>query len=85
MAARLIVAPALARTSVAPRDRCIWDGGNLCKGVIGLAMLRWRSLPAQAAGLQHWPQEVLFSLRRFKQQGASYFRASTKEAEHAGA
>ena len=33
---------ALARTSVAPRDRCIWDGGNLCKGVIGLAMLRWR-------------------------------------------
>ena len=40
---------------------------------------------AQAAGLQHRPQEVLFSLRRFKQQGASYFRASTKEAEHAGA
>jgi hypothetical protein len=33
---------ALARTSVAPRDRCIWDGGNLCKGVVGLAMLRWR-------------------------------------------
>lgn len=40
---------------------------------------------AHAAGLQHRPQEVLFSLRRFKQQGASYFRASTKEAEHAGA
>ncbi|HNW63109.1 MAG TPA: Lrp/AsnC family transcriptional regulator [Piscinibacter sp.] len=38
-----------------------------------------------AAGLQHRPHEVLFSLRRFKQQGASYFRASTKEAEHAGA
>jgi DNA-binding Lrp family transcriptional regulator len=39
---------------------------------------------ACAAGLQHQPHEVLFSLRRFKQQGASYFRASTKEAEHAG-
>lgn len=33
---------ALARTSVAPHERCIWDGGNLCKGMIGLAMLRWR-------------------------------------------
>jgi hypothetical protein len=32
----------LARTSVAPRNRCVWDGGNLCKGVLGLSMLRWR-------------------------------------------
>ncbi len=40
---------------------------------------------ARAAGVQQHPHELLFSLRRFKQQGASYFRASTKEAEHAGA
>ena len=39
----------------------------------------------RAAGLQEHPRELLFSLRRFKQQGASYFRACTKEAEHAGA
>ena len=32
----------LSRRSVAPADRCIWDGGNLCKAVIGLAMFRWR-------------------------------------------
>jgi hypothetical protein len=32
----------LARRSVSPEDRCVWDGGNLCKGVLGLAMLRWR-------------------------------------------
>ncbi len=32
----------LSRRSVAPADRCVWDGGNLCKGVVGLAMLRWR-------------------------------------------
>lgn len=32
----------LSRRSVAPQDRCIWDGGNLCKAMIGLAMLRWR-------------------------------------------
>jgi DNA-binding Lrp family transcriptional regulator len=40
---------------------------------------------ARAAGLQRHRHEVLFSLRRFKQQGASYFRAAAKEAEHAGA
>lgn len=40
---------------------------------------------ARAAGLQNHPHEVLFSLRRFKQQGASYFRTDVKEAEHAGA
>jgi DNA-binding Lrp family transcriptional regulator len=40
---------------------------------------------ARAAGVDRHPHEVLFSLRRFKQQGASYFRASTKEDEHAGA
>lgn len=43
---------ALARTSVAPRDRCVWDGGNLCKGVIGLAMLRWRRFAALFARRQ---------------------------------
>ncbi|MEM9452646.1 MAG: proteasome accessory factor PafA2 family protein [Myxococcota bacterium] len=32
----------LSRRSVAPEDRCIWDGGNLCKSMIGLAMFRWR-------------------------------------------
>ncbi len=31
----------LSRRSVAPEDRCIWDGGNLCKAMIGLAMFRW--------------------------------------------
>jgi siroheme decarboxylase len=40
---------------------------------------------ARAAGLQRHAREVLFSLRRFKQQGASYFRSPTQEAEHAGA
>ncbi|MEX1363465.1 MAG: proteasome accessory factor PafA2 family protein [Nannocystaceae bacterium] len=32
-----------SRRSVVPSDRAIWDGGNLCKSVLGLAMLRWRS------------------------------------------
>jgi hypothetical protein len=32
----------LYRRSVAPGDRCVWDDGNLCKGVIGLGLLRWR-------------------------------------------
>lgn len=31
----------LSRRSAAADDRCIWDGGNLCKAMIGLAMLRW--------------------------------------------
>lgn len=32
-----------SRRSVVPADRAIWDGGNLCKSMLGLAMLRWRS------------------------------------------
>ena len=36
---------------------------------------------ARAAGLEQRPHEVLFSLRRFKQQGGSYFRAVQAEAE----
>lgn len=32
----------LSRRSVSPDDRCVWDGGNLCKAVMGLAMLRVR-------------------------------------------
>jgi len=32
----------LSRRSVAPGQRCVWDNGNLCKGMLGLAMLRWR-------------------------------------------
>jgi len=39
----------------------------------------------RATGLQRHGHEVLFSLRRFKQQGASYFRSSTREADHVGA
>lgn len=35
---------------------------------------------ARAAGLDRHPSEVLFSLRRFKQQGASYFRST--ETDH---
>lgn len=31
-----------SRRSVAPSDRAIWDGGNLCKSVLELGMLRWR-------------------------------------------
>jgi Pup amidohydrolase len=42
----------LARTSVAPRDRCLWDGGNLCKGVVGLALLRFRRFAALFARRQ---------------------------------
>lgn len=37
---------------------------------------------AQAAGLDQRPHEVLFSLRRFKQQGGSYFRSTRREADH---
>lgn len=37
---------------------------------------------ARAAGLEHHPHEVLFSLRRFKQRGGSYFRANVDEAAH---
>lgn len=37
---------------------------------------------ARAAGLDRLPHEVLFSLRRFKQQGGSYFRSTPREAEH---
>ncbi len=37
---------------------------------------------AHAAGLAHRPHEVLFSLRRFKQRGGSYFRANVDEAAH---
>lgn len=36
---------------------------------------------ARAAGLAHHPHEVLFSLRRFRQRGGSYFRAAPSEAE----
>jgi siroheme decarboxylase len=38
---------------------------------------------ARVAGLQHRPHEILFSRRRFKQQGASYFRGT--EAVNVGA
>lgn len=31
-----------SRRSVAPSDRAIWDGGNLCKALIGVAMFRVR-------------------------------------------
>lgn len=34
----------------------------------------------QASGLQDFPHAVLFSRRRFKQQGASYFRAAHRQA-----
>lgn len=37
---------------------------------------------ARAAGLSDRPHEVLFSLRRFKQQGGSYFRTTPREASH---
>ncbi|MFT3953196.1 MAG: Lrp/AsnC family transcriptional regulator [Piscinibacter sp.] len=37
---------------------------------------------AQAAGLAGYPHEVLFSLRRFKQQGGSYFRTTAREVAH---
>ncbi len=36
----------LSRRSVAPADRCLWDGGNLCKALVGLAMLRWHRFAA---------------------------------------
>jgi siroheme decarboxylase len=36
---------------------------------------------AHAAGLEHRPHEVLFSLRRFKQEGGHYFRSTQREAE----
>ncbi|WP_298828289.1 Lrp/AsnC family transcriptional regulator [uncultured Piscinibacter sp.] len=35
-----------------------------------------------AAGLASTPRQTLFSRRRFKQQGASYFRAAPNEAAH---
>lgn len=35
-----------SRRSVDREDRCIWDGGNLCKGVLGLAMFHWRHFAA---------------------------------------
>lgn len=37
---------------------------------------------AAAAGIAHLPHEVLFSLRRFKQQGGSYFRTPAQHADH---
>lgn len=37
---------------------------------------------ARAAGLADRPHEVLFSLRRFRQQGGSYFRTLPLEASH---
>jgi len=40
-------------------------------------------LAAHAAGLQACAREVLFSRRRFKQQGASYFRDGAREQAHA--
>lgn len=40
---------------------------------------------AAAAGLAQQPHEVLFSLRRFKQQGGSYFRTRAHDAAHAHA
>jgi DNA-binding Lrp family transcriptional regulator len=40
---------------------------------------------ARAAGLQQRAQQLLFSRRRFKQQGASYFRHATPRTEHVGA
>ncbi len=39
----------------------------------------------RAAGLQRHAREVLFSGQRFKQQGASYFRRTASEIEHARA
>jgi hypothetical protein len=39
----------------------------------------------RAAGLQDRARELLFSGRRFKQQGASYFRHTASEVEHARA
>jgi siroheme decarboxylase len=38
-----------------------------------------------AAGLAHCARELLFSRRRFKQQGGSYFRSAEQEAGHAHA
>ena len=38
---------------------------------------------ARGAGLGSVPHEVLFSCRRFKQQGASYFHSASTEAAHA--
>ena len=40
---------------------------------------------AHAAGLAATPRQTLFSRRRFKQQGASYFRAASNEAAHVSA
>lgn len=37
---------------------------------------------ARAAGLSELPHEVLFSLRRFKQHGGSYFQTPTRHAVH---
>lgn len=37
---------------------------------------------AREAGLLHRPHEVLFSLRRFRQRGGSYFRSPADEAVH---
>jgi Pup amidohydrolase len=45
----------LYRRSVAPGDRCVWDDGNLCKGVTGLTLLRgrrWTGLFARRQRLQ---------------------------------
>jgi DNA-binding Lrp family transcriptional regulator len=36
-----------------------------------------------ASGLQRWPRQVLFSRRRFKQQGPSYFRDDAAQGRHA--
>ncbi len=40
------------------------------------------SSAARAAGLDMRSQQVLFSLRRFKQEGGSYFRSTTPELAH---
>lgn len=39
----------------------------------------------QSAGLASYPHEVLFSGRRFRQEGGSYFRAPAREVAHAQA
>lgn len=49
----------LSRRSVAPQDRCVWDGGNLCKALLGVAMFRL------------WPLASLLRRRQRLQLGLS--------------
>ncbi|MCA9705548.1 MAG: proteasome accessory factor PafA2 family protein [Myxococcales bacterium] len=44
----------LSRRSVAPEDRCVWDDGNLCKALLGLAMLRGRRFASLFARRQRF-------------------------------